>query len=85
MKRLDLGHACWGRGLETRWADSTVVMEHAAVRDLNMEEGELRSWYRTTDILVLWFCPKAASPAEGLIDCFLFQICPIYPTRLVAP
>lgn len=50
-----------------------------------MEGVELRSWYRMTDILVLWFCPKAASLVEGLTDCFLFQMYPIYPTRLVAP
>lgn len=37
MKWLDLGRACWVRGLETRWANSTVVMEHGAIRDLNME------------------------------------------------
>lgn len=60
-------------------------MEHAAVRVLNMEGVELRSWYKMTDILVLWFCPKAASLVEGLTDCFLFQMCPIYPTWLVAP
>lgn len=50
-----------------------------------MEGVELCSWYRMTDILMLWFCSKAASPAEGLIDCFLFQIFPIYPTWLVTP